>query len=121
MIDAAHDEWLTDGVMGRRVAAFLIDGLIGAVLVVLAKIALITFGLLTLGLGLPLLGLLPLVPIAFLALTAASERSATPGQQATGLMLRRNDTLGRPTMLQAVIWAVGLAIWTLERTGRPFA
>ncbi len=163
MIDAAHDEWLTDGVMGRRFAAFLIDGLLGAILVVLAKIALLTFGLVTLGLGLPLLGLLPLVPIAYLALSAASERSATPGQQAMGLVLRVNDTLGRPSVLQALVWAVGLAvtialgafwvlvalvtvrhrtlhdlvagvvvtrvraltprtgIWTLDRSGRPFA
>lgn len=110
MIDAAHDEWLTDGVMGRRVAAFLIDGLLAGILVVLVHIALLTFGVLTFGLGLPLLGLLPLVPIAYLALAVASERSATPGQMALGLVVRANDTLERPTVLQAAIWAVGLTV-----------
>ena len=110
MIDAAHDEWLTDGVMGRRIAAFLIDGLLAGILLVLAKIALLTFGVLTLGLGLPLLGLLPLVPIAYLALSVASERSATPGQLALGLVVRTNDTLDRPTILQAIVWAVALTL-----------
>ena len=120
MIDAAHDEWLTDGVMGRRVAAFLIDGVLAGILVALAHVALFTFGLLTLGLGLPLLGLLPLVPVAYLALSVASERSATPGQLALGLVVRANHTLDRPSLLQAVVWAVGLtvtvalgAIWVL--------
>lgn len=109
MIDAAHDEWLTDGVMGRRVAAFLIDGVLLAVLVVAAKIVLLTFGLLTLGLGLPLLGLVPLVPFLYVLLSVAAGRSATPGQQAMGLLLRRNEDLERPTALQALVWTIGLA------------
>ena len=98
MIDAAHDEWLTDGVMGRRVAAFLIDGLLAGILLALAHVALFTFGL------------LPLVPIAYLALSVASERSATPGQIALGLVVRANDTLDRPSVMQAIIWAVGLTV-----------
>ena len=110
MIDAAHDEWLTDGVMGRRVAAFLLDGLLAGLLFWLVKIALLTFGVLTLGLALPLLGLVPLVPVAYLALSVASERSATPGQLALGLVVRNNDTLDRPTLLQAIVWAIGLTV-----------
>ena len=110
MIDAAHDEWLTDGVMGRRVVAFVIDLLLGALLLLLAKIAVIAFGLLTLGFGMPLLGFLPLVPVAYLVVSVLSERSATPGQQATGLVLRANGTLDRPSLLQAILWALGLLV-----------
>ncbi len=110
MIDAAHDEWLTDGVLGRRFVAWLIDAVLIAVLLVVLKIVLITFGVLTLGLGLPLLGLLPFVPIAYVLGFLLSERGATPGQLATGIVLRRNDDFGRPTGVQALIWTVGLAL-----------
>ena len=110
MIDAAHDEWLTDGVMGRRAVAFAIDLVLGGALLLLAKVAVVAFGLLTLGFGLPLLGILPLVPVAYLAASVLSERSATPGQQATGLVLRSNETLDRPSPLQAILWALGLLV-----------
>ena len=110
MIDAAHDEWLTDGVIGRRVVAFVIDAVLGGVLLLLAKVALLAFGVFTLGLGMPLLGLLPLVPVAYLAATVLSERSATPGQQAAGLVLRADRTLDRPSPVQAVFWALGLLL-----------
>ena len=110
MIDAAHDEWLTDGVIARRVVAFAIDVVLGGFLLLLAKFALLTFGLFTFGLGLPLLGVLPLVPVAYLVASVLSERSATPGQQATGLVLRSNATLDRSSPLQAVVWAVGLLL-----------
>lgn len=110
MIDAAHDEWLTDGVMSRRAVAFLIDGVLIAVLLFILKIALLGFGLVTLGLGLPLLGLLPLVPFLYVLVFIASERSATPGQQAMGVLVRRNEDLSRPTGLQALIWTIGLSV-----------
>ena len=110
MIDAAHDEWLTDGVMGRRVVAFAIDLVLGGLLLLLAKIALLAFGLLTLGFGMPLLGLLPLVPVAYLTASVLSERGATPGQQAAGLVLRSDATLDRPSPVQALLWALGLLV-----------
>ncbi len=109
MIDAAHDEWLTEGVMTRRVLAWLIDLVLAAVLVVVLKIAFIALGVLTLGLGFPLLALLPLVPFAYVAGFVAA-RGATPGQQAMGLVVRRDDDLMPPGGLQALVWAVGLFV-----------
>jgi uncharacterized RDD family membrane protein YckC len=85
------EDLLIEGVVTRRVFAWLIDVLLIMLIVVALWFALVLFGLLTLGLGLPLLGIL------------AGPASATPGQQALGLIVRRNDDLGRPTPVQAVI------------------
>jgi uncharacterized RDD family membrane protein YckC len=63
----------------------------------------LVFGLLTLGLGMPLLSLLPLVPLAYHCLFLASPLSATPGQALMGLRVRRNDDMGRPNVAQAVV------------------
>ncbi len=109
MIDAAHDEWLTEGVMTRRVFAWLLDIIVVSVLLVTLKIILIAFGIATLGLGLPLLGLLPLVPFLYTAGFVAA-RSATPGQQAMGLVVRSDDDLLPPTGVQSLIWTLGLFV-----------
>ena len=77
---------------------------------------LLLFGVLTLGLGLPLLGVLPFVPFCYHLLFVAGPASATPGQQALGLVVRRNDDLGRPTPLQALIYTL-LFYLTLATTG----
>ncbi len=62
---------------------------------------LLAAGLLSFGLTLPLLGLLPLVPFLYHTLFLASSLSATPGQRALGLIVRRNADLCRPLSLQA--------------------
>ena len=77
---------------------------------------LLLFGLLTLGLGLPLLGVLPFVPFFYHFLFVAGRASATPGQQALGLVVRRNDDLGRPTPLQAFVFTL-IFYLTLATTG----
>ncbi len=109
---------LTGGVLGRRIWAFLVDGLILAVLCGALWVALLAFGLLTLGLGLPLLGALPAVPLLYNWLSVASAGSATPGQRLLGLTVRRDADLGQPTPLEALIWTLGFmatmalgAIW----------
>ena len=119
MIDAAHDEWLTEGVMTRRVFAWLVDAILIAVLFVVLKLAFIAFGIVTLGLGLVLLGLLPLVPFVYV-MGFLAWRGATPGQQAMGLVVRDNDDLLPPSALQALVWTLGLlvtmaagALWVL--------
>ncbi len=110
------DDWLTEGVLTRRVFAWFIDLLlIGLVLAVLWFVLLL-FGLLTLGLGLPLLGALPVVPFCYHWLFVAGPASATPGQQAFGLVTRRNDDLGRPTPLQAFVFTLVFYL-TLATTG----
>jgi uncharacterized RDD family membrane protein YckC len=97
------EDLLTEGVLTRRVFAWLIDVLLIALIMVALWFTLMLFGLLTLGLGLPLLGVLPFIPFCYHMLFLAGPPSATPGQSALGLIVRRNDDLGRPTPVQAVV------------------
>ena len=99
---------LLEGVLFRRVCAWLIDLLLAGGLVAVLWVLLFGFGLLTLGLGMPLLGLLPLVPLAYHILFVAGPRSATPGQVMMDLSVRRDADGGRPSLLQAVLFTVGL-------------
>ena len=106
---AAFDEMLTAGVVRRRVLAGLIDGLLCAVLIGMAAAIGVIFGLLTFGLGFGVLGLLPIVPVAYNWLFVATA-SATPGQRMMGLVVRRNDDLGPPGSAEALVWALGFAV-----------
>lgn len=114
--EPVDDYWLTEGVMIRRVFAWLIDVLLIALLLGALWIALLLFGVLTLGLGLPLLGALPFVPFCYHLLFVAGSGSATPGQQAFGLVVRRDDDFGRPSFAQAFVYTLGFYL-TLATTG----
>ena len=107
---AIADDWLTHGVPSRRVLAFLVDLLLIGVIVAALWTGLFMFGLLTLGLGFPLLGVLPAVPPLYHFLFLASPLSATPGQLLLGLVVRRNDDLGRPDALEALVSVVGFYV-----------
>ncbi|MEJ0015369.1 MAG: RDD family protein [Acetobacteraceae bacterium] len=100
------DYLLTEGVLLRRVFAWLIDVLLIGLIILVLWLVLLLFGLLTLGLGLPLLGVLPFIPFGYHLLFVMGSSSATPGQQALGLIVRRNDDLGRPTPAQAVVFTL---------------
>ncbi len=100
------DELLTEGVMSRRVAAWFVDALLIGLLLAALWFILFLFGLLTLGLGFGAFGILPLVPFAYSVLTLLTSASATPGQQLFGLTVRRDDDLGPPTLLQAVVFTL---------------
>lgn len=108
--DWSADASLTDGVMVRRVFAFLIDGFVLSVICALLWVMLGAFGVLTLGLGLPLLGLIPLVPFLYNWLSLLTASSATPGQAILGLRVRRDADLGQPGGLQALVWAIGFTV-----------
>jgi uncharacterized RDD family membrane protein YckC len=110
------DVWLTEGVLTRRVFAWLIDALLIGLILAALWFVLLLFGLLTLGLGLPLLGVLPFVPFCYHLLFVAGPASATPGQQALGLVVRRDDDLGRPTPVQAFVFTLVFYL-TLAATG----
>jgi len=88
---------LYDGVMGRRVIAFLIDlAIIGVILAAIWGLIFVTFFLL-----LPVLGpVMPLVPIAYHTLMIGGRRSATVGMQFMGIEVR-NQAGQRPGLLQA--------------------
>ncbi len=110
-IEAARlDDWLTRGVLIRRVLGFFIDVLLIAAIVLGLWAGLVLLGVLTFGLALPLLALLPAVAPLYHFLFLASPRSATPGQALMGLVVRRDIDLGRPDMLEALVSVIGFYV-----------
>ena len=97
-------------VLGRRVLAFLVDALLLAVICGAAWALLFGVGVLTLGLGFPLLALLPAVPPLYNWLSLLSPGAATPGQALLGLTVRHDADLARPTAPQALVWAIGFYV-----------
>ena len=104
------DQELTGGVVSRRIFAWLIDGLLLTALGSVLWVALATFGVLTLGLGFPLMGVLPFVPAIYAFAFVAGPAAATPGEWLMGMMVVREDDLARPTPLQALVWIAGYYI-----------
>lgn len=100
------EAFLTEGVLPRRILAWLIDAVLIALLVFGLWWLFLMIGLLTLGLGFGLKALLPFVPFLYNVLSLLSGPSATPGQQICGLTMRRDADLGPPTPLQALISVV---------------
>lgn len=99
---ADDDDALTRGVLSRRVVAWMIDAIILAIVMAGLWVALLLFGVMTFGLGMPLLAALPVVPVLYGWLSVASSASATPGQAIMGVMVRRNEDLGPPGGLRAL-------------------
>jgi uncharacterized RDD family membrane protein YckC len=90
--DPAIQPELFEGVLARRVIAFIIDIIIIGVPVVLAAIFIFAFGIVTLGLGWALYWLLPpgtvVWAIVYFGLTLGSPASATIGMRALDLEMR---------------------------------
>ena len=100
--DWMWEDALTAGTRTRRCLGWLIDVCLVGALVWTAWWTLLLLGLLTLGLGWSLFALLPLIPFAYHCLFL-SFMSATPGQALFGLIVRRNDDFGPPTLVQAIV------------------
>lgn len=109
---------LAHGTLLRRVIGFVLDGVIVLVVVKLLAVLLFVFGIVTLGLGLPLLGALPAVPVLYNWIALLSPLSATPGQAMAGLVVVRDDDLGPPGALAALIWVIGFYV-SLALSGLP--
>jgi uncharacterized RDD family membrane protein YckC len=114
------EEQLVEGVLARRLIAWCIDLVILAVLMGVLFAVLLVLGVLTLGLSLPMLGLLPVVPVLYHWLTLGGRRNASPGQAVMGLSVRNWEDLAPPTLLQALGFTLLLyvtlaagAIWVL--------
>jgi uncharacterized RDD family membrane protein YckC len=110
------DDALSAGVLWRRVFGWMIDVLLVVLIVWTIWWSLVLFGLVTFGLTWVLLAFVPLVPFAYHCLFLTGEMSATPGQAAFGLIVRRNYDLGRPTLAQAVVSTLIFYV-TLATTG----
>jgi uncharacterized RDD family membrane protein YckC len=92
-----------EGVLWRRVLAYMIDLLLIAVLAVGVWMAFAVLWLLSFGLLGPLLWFLfGLLPLAYHTLFLSGRRSATPGMRCFDLELR-SVTGERPSFLQALI------------------
>lgn len=99
---------LTEGVLLRRVWAWLIDIVAIAILATLLWLVVFALGLLTLGLGFGLMAVLPLIPLLYHTLFLLGDRTATPGQALLGLTVRRDRDLGPPDLVQAILFTGGL-------------
>lgn len=111
MFDDPREAWaleamLSEGTLSRRVFAFIMDGILVLIITKTLAIFFFIFGILTLGLGMPLLALLPFVaPIYnWLSLVALS---GTPGQILFGLTVRDHVNLAPPGALAALVWTAG--------------
>jgi uncharacterized RDD family membrane protein YckC len=110
------DDFLTGGVMSRRIVGWVIDILLIAVLIWVLWWILVMFGLLTFGLGFGAMSILPLVPFCYHFFSLLGAASATPGQRILGLTVRRNEDFGPPTGLQAFL-SVLLFYLTMASSG----
>jgi uncharacterized RDD family membrane protein YckC len=80
---------LFDGVIGKRIMAFIVDAVIIVLLTALAYVAVAVLGILTLGLAWLLFGLVfPAVGLGYNAVTIGGRNSATVGQRMMGLEVR---------------------------------
>ena len=112
---------LFEGVLARRVVAFLIDFIIIAIPVVAAAMFIFAFGIITLGLGWALYWLLPAASvvwaIVYFGLTLGSDRSATIGMRTMDLEMR--TWYGAPAYF--VLGAVhAIAFWFTVSFFTPF-
>lgn len=102
----ALDPARLEGVVWRRMIAYLVDMCVLGCLYVLAWIAAGPLVVLSLGLLLvPLVFLIGLIQIAYHTLLIGGPRSATLGQRLLGIEVLRTDG-GRPSYLQALIQTV---------------
>ncbi len=78
-----------EGVLSRRVLAFLIDVVIIFSLTIVAYMVVLVAGIFTLGLAWLLLGLaFPVIALAYSAITLSAPQSATIGMRVTDLQMR---------------------------------
>jgi uncharacterized RDD family membrane protein YckC len=90
--DPATQPELFEGVLARRVVAFLVDFIVISVPVVLAAMFIFAFGIVTLGLGFALYWLLPAATviwaIVYFGVTLGGPESATIGMRLMDLEMR---------------------------------
>lgn len=87
--DPEREPELFDGVLSRRLLAFLIDAVIIFLLSLAGYVLVTILGVVTLGLGFLLFGLVfPLVALGYTGITLGSSASATIGMRMMGLEMR---------------------------------
>lgn len=119
--DPATQPELFDGVLARRVVAFMVDFVIISIPVVLAAMFIFAFGIVTLGLGFALYWLLPsatvIWAIVYFGITLGGPASATLGMRIMDLEMR--TWYGAPAYF--VLGAVhAVAFWFTVSFFTPF-
>lgn len=119
--DPARNRELFEGVLARRVVAFLIDFVIISAPVALAAMFIFAFGIVTLGLGFALYWLLPpaavIWAVVYFGATLGGPASATIGMRVMDLEMR--TWYGAPAYF--VLGAVhAIAFWLSISTLTPF-
>ncbi|MDO9416018.1 RDD family protein [Pararhizobium sp.] len=106
------------GVLSRRLFAFLIDYAIVALLWIPAAIAVFFLGILTFGLGFMLYpALFAIVAMLYFGLTVGGRKQASPGMSVMGIAVARTD--GRPVdFLTAIVHLV--IFWIANVMLTPF-
>jgi uncharacterized RDD family membrane protein YckC len=107
-----------DGVLTRRVFAFLLDYLIVALLTIPFAILIAIFGILTLGLGWMLFGIVvPAVALVYVWNTLGGRNQATVGMRMMGIRLERLDGSRVDGMLAVVhsvlFWGLNVVLTPL--------
>ena len=98
--DPVANPELFDGITMRRVAAYLVDFLIIAVVSGLAVSTLVVLKILSFGLLAPLFVLLPIIPFTYHTVFVGGPDSATPCMRLFGIEVHRIEG-DRPDYLQA--------------------
>ena len=119
--DPATQPELFEGVLARRVVAFIVDFVIISIPVVLAAMFIFAFGIVTLGLGFALYWLLPsatvIWAIVYFGITLGGPASATLGMRVMDLEMR--TWYGAPAYF--VLGAVhAVAFWFTVSFFTPF-
>jgi uncharacterized RDD family membrane protein YckC len=104
------DAGLTEGVVGRRVVAWLVDATVIGIALAALNLVLWLVGFITFGLGWFLAGGLWVLPLAYIVVFVASPGQATPGQALMGLRVVRDEDLGRPLPAEACVYAILYAV-----------
>jgi len=105
-----------DGVLSRRVFAFVIDYLVIGLLTIPFAILVFVLGIITLGLGWLLFGILvPAVALIYIWNTLGGQRQATLGMRAMGIRLERLDGSridGLTAIVHSVLFWVSVTVLT---------
>ncbi len=87
--DPATRPELFDGILSKRIIAFIIDAVLIVALMIPAALLVLVLGVVTLGLGWLLYPpLFAIVALGYVALTMGTERSATLGMRVSGIEMR---------------------------------
>jgi uncharacterized RDD family membrane protein YckC len=114
--DSRRDPELFDGILSKRIVAFVIDAVLIVALMLPVALLVGIFGLVTLGIGWLLFSpLFAIVALGYVALTLGGRNSATVGMQIAGVEIRTwsgQKMFPLLAVLHALIFWVSVSVLT---------